>query len=165
MQRLTSFLGYTGAVLTSVLMLLMPFVLFGLFTGAVARTGVRVDPVYSGGEPADTLARDGYAIVVNHPVRSRAPLAPPAPFVQMTWTPAAALPASVADTVDVDGDGAADLVARFAVPADTSAPLFVDVVPLGSRVGALTHASRADLSGMIVRVGGRILVRAPLSRR
>jgi hypothetical protein len=165
MQRLQAVLGYAGAILTVVLMLLMPFILFGAFTRAVARTGVQVDPVYSGGVPADTLVRDGYEIVVNHPVRSRALLARPAPFVQMTWTPAAALPAHVSDAVDVDGDGSMDLVARFDVPADTSRPLFVDVTPLGGRVKALAHASRADLSGMIVRVAGRIIVRAPLARR
>jgi hypothetical protein len=165
MPRLQSVLGYAGAILTVVLMLLMPFVLFGLFTHAVARTGVQVDPVYSGGAPADTIAKDGYAIVVHQPVRSRALLARPTPFVQMTWTPAAALPARIADAVDVDGDGSPDLVARFDVPADTTAPLFVDVTPLGDRVGALAHASRGDLSGMIVRVAGRILVRVPLARR
>ena len=165
MRRLQAVLGYGGAVLTVVLMLAAPFVLFDLFTRAVARTGVQVDPVYSGGAPADTLAREGYAIVVNHPVRSRALIARPAPFVQMTWTPAAALPARVLEVVDVDGDGRADLVARFEVPADTTAPLFVDVTPVGDRVRALRHASRGGLSGMIVRVAGRILVRAPLASR
>lgn len=165
MRRLRAVLGYGGAILTVGLMLAMPFVLFDLFTRAVARTGVQVDPVYSGGAPADTLARDGYAIVVNHPVRSRAVMARPAPFVQMAWTPAAALPARIAEAVDVDGDGRADLVARFEVPADTTAPLFVDVTPIGDRVRALRHASRGDLSGMIVRVAGRILVRAPLTSR
>jgi hypothetical protein len=165
MRRLQAVLGYGGAILTIVLVLLVPFGLFDLLTGAVARTGVQVDPVYSGGTPADTLARTGYAIVVNHPVRSRAPVAGPAPFVQMTWTPAAALPARVAEAVDVDADGRADLVARFDVPADTTAPLFVDVTPVGDRVRPLRHASRDDLSGMIVRVAGRILVRVPLARR
>lgn len=164
MRRFQAVLGYTGAILTVVLMLAMPFVLFDLFTRAVARTGVRVDPVYSGGPPADTLRRDGYAIVVHQPVHSRALLARPAPFVQMTWTPAAALPAHVSDVVDLGGDGVPDLVASFDVPADTTAPLFVDVASLGGRVGALTHASRGDLSGMIVRVAGRIIVRAPLAR-
>jgi hypothetical protein len=164
MQRLTSVLGYAGAILTVGLMLVMPFVLFDAFTRAVARTGVQVDPVYSGGVPADTLARGGYAIVVNRPVRSRALVARPAPFVQLAWTPAAALPARVTDAVDMDGDGLLDLVARFDVPADTTAPLFVDVTPVGGRVRALVHASRGDLSGMIVRVAGRILVRVPLAR-
>ncbi len=166
MRRLQAVLGYAGAILTVVLMLLAPFVLFGFLVRLVAGTGVEVDPVYSGGAPADTLARDGYAIVVNHPVRSRAPLRPPAPFVQLAWTPASALPASVADSVDVDGDGAADLLARFEVPADTAAPLFVDVVPLGERVRALSRASRdGALSGGIARVAGRIVVRAPLATR
>ena len=56
-------------------MLLMPFVLFPLFTRGVAATGIEVDPVYSGGETARIIEKDGYRIIVNQPVRSRAPLA------------------------------------------------------------------------------------------
>ncbi len=162
MQRLKAILGYAGAILTVVIMLAMPFVLFDLFTRAVAGTGVQVDPIYSGGAPARTLPRGGYVIVVHEPVHSRALLARPVPFVQMTWIPAAALPPHVADSVDVDGDGMLDLVVAFDVPADTTAPLFVDVVPLGGHVGRLTHVSSDGISSMIVRVNGRILVRTPL---
>jgi hypothetical protein len=163
MQRLKAVLGYTGAVLTVVAMLVMPFVLFPLFTQGVAATGVEVDPVYSGGETARIIAKDGYRIVVNRPVRSRAPLARPAAFVQLAWTPAGALPARVADEVDLDGDGRADLVARFEVPADTTAALFVDVTPAGGKVRPLHRVSRDSFSALIARVGDRIVVRVPLA--
>jgi hypothetical protein len=38
MQRVKAVLGYTGAVLTVVAMLVIPFVLFPLFQGGVAAT-------------------------------------------------------------------------------------------------------------------------------
>jgi hypothetical protein len=163
MQRLQAVLGYTGAVLTVVAMLVMPFVLFPLFTRGVAATGVEVDPVYSGGETARVIAKDGYRIIVNRPVRACAPLARPAPFVQLAWAPAGALPARVVDEVDLDGDGRADLLARFDVPADTTAALFVDVTPVGEKVRLLHRVSRDSFSGLIVRAGGRIVVRVPLA--
>ena len=163
MQRLKSVLGYAGAILTSVAMLLMPFVLFPLFTEGVAATGVQVDPVYGGGQAARVIARQGYRIVVNRPVRSRALLARPAPFVQLAWEPASALPARVADEVDLDGDGRADLTARFDVPADTTAALFVDVTPAGRMVRPLRRVSRDSFSSLIARVGDRIVVRVPLA--
>ena len=165
MSRLKAVLGYAGAILTSVAMLVGPFVLFPVFTRAVAATGVQVDPVYGGGQTARVIARDGYRIVVNHPVHSRALLARPAPFVQLAWTPAGALPARVADEVDLDGDGRADLTARFDVPADTTAALFVDVTPAGGMVLPLHHVSRAAFSALIARVGNRIVVRVPLAER
>ena len=164
MQRLKAVLGYTGAVLTVVAMLVMPFVLFPLFTQGVAATGVEVDPVYTGGATARVIAKDGYRILVGRPVRSRALLGRPAAFVQLAWEPAGALPARVADEVDVDGDGRADLTARFEVPADTTAELFVDVTPAGGMVRPLRRASRGSFSALIARVGDRIVVRVPLAQ-
>ncbi len=165
MARLRAALGYTGAVLTVVAMLVMPFVLFPLFQGVVAATGVEVDPVYSGGAAVRTIERGGYRIVVNGPVRSRALLARPAPYVQLAWEPVRALPAQVSDEVDLDGDGRADLTACFEVPADTTAPLVVDVTPAGGKVLPLRRVSTESFSALIARVGDRIVVRVPLATR
>ena len=164
MRRLQAILGYTGAALTVAVMLVTPFLLFDLFTRAVAATGVRVDPVYGGGDSVRVVPRDGYRIVVNAPVLPVAPLSPSEPFVQMAWAPANALPAHVGDEVDVDGDGVADLRAVFDVPRDPTAPLFADVTPLGGKVQALRHASRGDMSGLIARVNDRIVLRVPLTK-
>lgn len=163
MRRLTAVLGYTGAVLTVVAMLAMPFVLFPLFQRGVAATGVEVDPVYTGGAAVRTVEKNGYRITVNRPVRSQALLARPAAFVQIAWGPAGALPARIADEVDLDGDGRPDLTACFAVPADTTATLFVDVTPAGSMVLPLRRVSTASFSALIARVGDRIVVRVPLA--
>jgi len=165
MQRLTAVLGYTGAVLTVVAMLVMPFVLFPLFQRGVAATGVEVDPVYSGGPTARIIEKDGYRIIVNQPVHSRALLARPAAFVQIAWAPAGALPALISDEVDLDGDGRTDLTACFEVPADTTAALFVDVTPAGRELLPLRRVSRDSFSALIARVGDRIVVRVPLATR
>ena len=165
MQRLKSVLGYVGAGLTVVAMMVMPFVLFPLFQHGVAATGVEVDAVYSGGTVARVVPKDGYRIVVNRPVHSRALLARPADFVQLAWEPAAALPPHVADEVDLDGDGRADLTACFEVPADTTAALFVDVTPAGGMVRPLHRVSRDSFSSLIARVGDRVVVRVPLATR
>ena len=163
MQRLKTVLGYTGAVLTVVAMLVMPFVLLPVLERGVAATGVEVDPVYTGGAVARVVAKDGYRIVVNQPVHSRALLARPAAFVQLAWEPAGALPVRIADEVDVDGDGRADLTARFEVPADTTAALFVEVTPAGGMVLPLHRRSCDSFSALIARVGDRIVVRVPLA--
>lgn len=163
MSRWKAVLGYAAAVLTVVAMSMMPFVLFPVLERGVAATGVEVDPVYTGGAIARVIAKDGYRILVSRPVRSRAPLARPAAFVQLAWEPARALPARVADEVDVDGDGRADLTACFEVPADTTAPLFVDVAPVGGMVRPLRRVSTDSFSALIARVGDRIVVRAPLA--
>jgi hypothetical protein len=163
MQKVKAVLGYTGAVLTVAAMLVMPFVLFPLFQRGVAATGVEVDPVYTGGTTVRIIEKDGYRILVNQPVRSRALLARPAAFVQLAWQPAGALPVRIADEVDVDGDGRVDLTARFEMPADTTAALFVDVTPAGGKVLPLRRGSRDSFSALIARVGDRIVVRVPLA--
>jgi hypothetical protein len=164
MQRLKSVLGYTGAILTVVAMLVGPFVLFPLFQRGIAASGVEVDAVYTGGPVARVVAGDGYLITVRRPVRSRAMLARPAAFVQLEWAPASALPAHVADEVDLDGDGRADLTVCFELPADTAAALFVDATPAGGMVRPLHRASRDSFSSLIARVGDRIVVRVPLAK-
>jgi hypothetical protein len=49
-------------------------VLFNLFGEALVATGIRVDPIYAGGDPLRTITKDGYRVVVNRPVLPVAPL-------------------------------------------------------------------------------------------
>jgi len=170
MPRLTATFGYFGAALTVAVMLVMPFLLFNLFTHAVAATGVRVDAVYGGGDSARVELRSGYRIVVNRPVLPTAPFSRAVPFVQLAWTPVGALPAHVSDEVDVDGDGRADVRADFDVPRDPTAPLHVDVTALGDKVRSLQRVSRQGrsvlqgISALAVRVNDRVVLRVPLTK-
>ena len=83
MKRLTAILGYAVAALTIAVAVVGPLFWFGVFSRAAAKTSLRIDPVYTGGEPARIIARDGYQIVVYKPVLKRAPLATTASFVQI----------------------------------------------------------------------------------
>ena len=51
MKRLTATLGYAVAVLTIAVAVVGPLFWFGVFSRAAARSSLRIDPVYTGGEP------------------------------------------------------------------------------------------------------------------
>lgn len=163
MSRLTTTLGYAFAGLTIAAVVATPLALLRRFVGAVAGTGIRVDPVYTGGEIARTISADRpYIIQVHRPVLKRAPLQSTEPFVQIDWMPIAALPEHVGDPIDIDGDGTPDLMVSFHVPPNDQ-PLRVDVRPLGPLVRAMNGVSRDSLGSLIARLPDRIVVRVPLA--
>ncbi|MGA2268814.1 MAG: hypothetical protein ABSH44_10125 [Bryobacteraceae bacterium] len=157
MKRLRSILGNSGAVLTLVLAVLAPFLLFGWFQGAIGAARLHIDPTYSGGEVWCVIEREGYRMVVNHPVSRRLPWQRIGPFVQITWTPADRLPARVSEQIDIDGDGTPDVLVTF-----DSKNLIVDVTPLGARYRAMHSQGVTSFSALIARVKDGIVVRIPL---
>jgi hypothetical protein len=163
MKRIVPILAYTAAALTIVAVILSPFLLMGWFMRGVAALGLHIDPVYSGGENAHAIPKSGYRIVVNRPVVPKSLLRGGPTFVQIAWEPASALPARIADEVDVDHDGRPDLVARFAVPRDRTAQLQADVTSLSPRVASMRGIARQSFASAIVRVGDRIVLRVPLA--
>ena len=161
MQHIKAFLGIAAAVLTIVVAVVAPLVWFSAFNRAAAKTSLKVDPIYTGGEPARTLERAGYQIVVYKPVPRRAPLAESGAFVQLVWKPAAALPPHVAEQIDIDGDGNLDLAVSFDVPRDPAAGLGLRVAALNPRWRSLNGVSKSSFSELIARVNDTILVRVP----
>jgi hypothetical protein len=157
MKRWRAILGNTGAVATLAVLLAAPFFLYGWFQNGVAALHLRIDPQYSGGEVARVIQRDGYQVVVRKPVPRRSPLQRVDPFVQMTWTPAARLPAQVSDEIDLDGDGRPDLLVSF----DT-AHLKLDVTPRTPGYRPVHTAGVVSFSELIARVNDGIVVRVPL---
>jgi len=162
MKRLRGILGYTATVLTIAVAVLGPLVWFGFFTRAAAHTSLRIDPAYTGGEPARTIARDSYQIVIYKPVQKRAPLSPIGSFVQIVWKPVSALPATVSEQLDLDGDGQPDCVVSFQAPRNPRATLHVDVKPLTALVKPMNGVSKESFSSLIARVNDTIVVRVPL---
>jgi hypothetical protein len=162
MKRLLAILGYAVAVLTIAVAVVGPLFWFGFFSRAAARTSLRIDPTYSGGEPARTLARNTYQIVIYKPVLKRAPLSPTAAFVQIVWKPASALPAAISEPLDLDGDGQPDCVVSFQVPRDPQAKLRVTVKPLTNLVQPMNGVGKDSFSSLIARVNDTIVVRVPL---
>jgi len=119
MGKLKSIGAYTWAALAT-LVVLATFLGIGPFSRAiVAATGLKVSPWYLGGDVVRETTHAGYRTVLRRPVfdgligqRSKG-------FVQVEWFPAegAALPASLREDVDYDGDGSTD----FTVDLDTVA--------------------------------------------
>jgi hypothetical protein len=155
-------LGYTAAGVTVFAALLVPFLLFGVFTKGFAALGLRVDEVYSGGPKVRTVQTGAYSIDVHRPVFPHL-LQTEKPFVQLDWRPVSALPSYVSDLVDVDGNGQPDLRVSFDVPQDPKTPLRVSVEPLNPRYEAMRNVGKKKFSRLIVRVDDAILVRVPLA--
>lgn len=162
MKRLSAILGYSAAVLTVAVAVVGPLFWFGVFTRAAGRTSLRIDPIYSGGEAACIMPRDGYRIVLYKPVAKRAPLSQTAGFVQIVWAPASKLPAAISEPLDLDGDGHPDCVVSFQVPRDPKARLHVTAEPLTALVLPMHEASDDSFSFLIARVNDTIVVRVPL---
>ena len=162
MKRLPAILGYAAAVLTIAIAVVGPLFWFGFFSRAAARTSLRIDPTYTGGEPARTIARDSYQIVIYKPVLKRAPLSPTASFVQIVWKPVSALPAAISEPLDLDGDGQPDCVVSFQVSRDPQAKLRVTVKPLTDLVQPMNGVGKDSFSSLIARVNDAIVVRVPL---
>ncbi|MGD0580897.1 MAG: hypothetical protein ABSC08_18470 [Bryobacteraceae bacterium] len=161
MKRLTSILGIAAAVLTVAVAVVGPLVWFGAFNRAAASTKLRIDPLYTGGEPARVLERTGYQIVVYKPVPKRALLSESGGFVQLVWKPATALPPHVSEEIDIDGDGRPDVVASFDVPRDPGTELRLTVKPLNARLQPLNGIGKESFSALIARVNDSIVVRVP----
>jgi len=162
MKRLTAILGYAVAVLTIAVAVVGPLFWLGVFSRAAAKTSLRIDPVYTGGEPARIIARDGYQIVVYKPVLKRTPLSTTASFVQIVWKPVSALPAAISEPIDLDGDGRPDCVVSFQASRDPHAKLRVTVKPLTALVQPLNEVGKDSFSSLIARVNDAIFIRVPL---
>jgi hypothetical protein len=161
-KSLTPALAYTCAGLTLLVAFLVPFVLINFFSSAVARAGLHVDSIYTGGTVARTIQRDGYQIAVYQVVRPRL-LQAAEPFVQLAWTPSGALGEAVNEDVDIDGDGRPDIHVHFVVPSDSKAAMRVDVASLNGRYQALQGVSKNSFSRLIVRTGDSVILRVPLT--
>jgi hypothetical protein len=162
-NRFPAVFAYLGAALTLVIAILVPFVLMGVFTNAVAHAGLHVDENYTGGNVARVVDRNGYRILVYQPARPHF-LQRTKPFVQIAFEPAAALPAEVDEAIDLDGDGRPDVRVRFKIPADAQTALHGDALALNSNFLSFENVSNDSFSRMVIRTGNRILVRVPMSR-
>ena len=160
-MKLRAALGYTAAGLTVAAAILAPFVLMGTFAKGVAALGLHVDEMYSGGPKVRTIQQGVYSIAIHRIVRPHM-LQNAKPFVQIDWSPVSALPAHVAEVVDIDGDGQPDVHVNFDVPRDPKAPLHVNVEPLNAHYEAMQNAGKEEYSRLIVRVDDAIVLRVPV---
>ena len=166
MQRFKAILGYSAAVLTIAVAVVAPLFWFGFFDRLAASSGLRIDPIYTGGEPAQVFHRSGkrgnYDIVIYRPVARRAPLAQGGQFVQVVWKPVSALPTTVREQIDFDPGGRPGFIAAFDCPRDEHAPLSLNVTSLSPHVRAMKSIGRDDMTRLIARVNDTIVIRVPL---
>jgi hypothetical protein len=163
-KRWLAVAGYVGAALTLAIAALVPFVLMGGITQAVAHAGLRVDEVYTGGTVARSFTRNGYLVSVYEPVQPRL-LQRGGPFVQVVFSPASGLPSNVDELIDLDGDGQPDVRVRFAVPGDARASLHGAVQALNSRYRSVEPIGADSFTQLLARTGDRIVLRIPLAPR
>lgn len=99
-------------------------------------TGVTINPWYTGGEVAITVAHDeGYETRIHRPVFDALIGQRSQGFVQVEWWPRGLAPKVIDEDVDYDGDGTADFHLRW----DT-ATQEAELTPLDGRVLGLEGA-------------------------
>jgi hypothetical protein len=115
MTLLKRIAGYTLAALATPLVM-ATFMGWEFWSQQLASaSGVKVSPWYTGGEVARTVAHGSYRTLIHRPVFDGLLWEAEEGFVQIQWTPLAALPAAIREAVDYDGDGRDD----FQVELDT----------------------------------------------
>jgi hypothetical protein len=163
--RILAVLSYGGATLSLIVAACTPFVLLGAFSQAVARTGIHVDAVYSGGVIARTVLRSAWQIDIYRPVEPRA-LQDADPFVQIAFRPATALPRRFTDEIDLDGDGRPDIRVQLLIPKDPSARPSGEVIALNPIYRSFRMpGNEIGFSELIAQSNGAMLVRVPIQKR
>jgi hypothetical protein len=161
-MKIRATLGYTAAIVTMLVALLTPL-LYGMFSKGFAALGLHVDEVYSGSPVVRSIPAGAYTVAIHRVVYPHM-LQSEKPFVQIDWTPAAALGSHISDLVDIDGDGRPDVRVSFDVPTNPKAPLHVDVDSFSSSYESMRNAGKEQYSRLIARVDNTVLVRIPLRR-
>lgn len=116
--QLKASLGYLLAI---VLIPLALAVFIGLNDWAkllASSSGLRISPWFSGGEVIQTRARPGHEMRIHKPVFDALVGERSKGFVQIDWAPKSSVPAKIDETIDIDGDGKADLRVLWNIRAD-----------------------------------------------
>ena len=109
MKKLIKNLAYVWAAAA------LPIVLATFFYGdffakkLVASTGLKVSPIYTGGETAKTIKHEGYVTMIHRPVFDGLFCERKNGFVQINWkAEGEKLPESIDEEIDFDSDGKID---------------------------------------------------------
>lgn len=164
MAKLKSLFGYGAAVLVIAVMVLAPFILMSRIERLVRQLGLRSHPKFSGGPVVRVLDRGGYRVAIAAPAGPVGPLEWGPRFIQVSWSPVAALPDIVDERLDLDGRGRPQVRLRFHVPRDPRQPLTGQVEVLDpSLVRPVTLLRRTGGPGLLVRLDHSIVARIPLN--
>jgi hypothetical protein len=118
MEKLRAILGYTLAVLTFPIIVVM---IMGAFGGPLGEllievTGLKTSANWTGGEVAQTIDHGTYKTRVHRMVFDALIGERKEGFIQVGWTPPDDLPPRIDEEIDADGDGKSD----FRIQVDTA---------------------------------------------
>jgi hypothetical protein len=145
MKTIKSISGYTWAILSFLIILLLFPALQPLSREISKFPFMKINPIYSGGDRNFEIEGKGYILTVNKPVFEALIGTSNEGFVQMTWVGDFSLPH--ADTIDFNKDKSSDFVVKF---FNTKKPPQIE--PLNNKVKALQNYAKTK-TGWIVRVG------------
>ena len=128
-------------------------VVFATFLGSgffsrtlVAASGVKISPLYSGGEIARSVDHGSYRALVHRPVFDALIGETSEGFIQINWEPLAGLPPVIEEQVDCNGDGKEDFSIR--IDTKTGEASLTRINPL---VMSIERAVKLD-NGWVARV-------------
>jgi hypothetical protein len=108
MSKITSFIGYTLAIMATPLVL-ATFIGMPFWAGKlVSTTGLKVSPWYSGGNVVRIVDHGAYQTLIHQTVFDGLICERSKGFVQVDWTPLTALPETIEEDIDYNDDGQAD---------------------------------------------------------
>ncbi len=164
MKRLVHLLAYGAAVLTILFALALPMKLTPVFLSAVAALDLKIAPWYTGGEEAFVIDRGAYRIRVFRPVYPALVGEGKKGFVQLVWQPRTALPAMIADSMDLNRDGNVDCEISFSNPGESEVPLRLTVIPKSAWVVPVQNSPTVSLGVLIEKGRNQIFVRIPVKK-
>lgn len=113
MPKIRSIAGYmwAGAAIVAVF---ATFFGSGFFSRIlVAASGVKISPLYSGGEVVRSVDHGSYRALIHRPVFDALIGETREGFIQLNWEPLAGLPPVIEESVDYNGDGKEDFSIRI----------------------------------------------------
>lgn len=147
MPRMIKYLAYAWAFSAAPIVLVTFMGMGPLAKGFVAVTGLRVHPIYAGGEIARRIEHEGYQTLIHRPVFDGLVRERSTGFVQIEWRARdAGLPETIDEQIDFDSDGKADLRVRLKPGANAA-----DIELLDGRIVSVDAPIRVP-NGQIVRV-------------
>jgi len=109
MKRLKKFLAYGWALMAMPILLASFMGMNSLGKKLVSFTGLKVSPLYTGGEVAQTIKHEGYETLIHQPVFDGLVCERKDGFVQIGWKATGdKLPESIDELIDFDRDGKSD---------------------------------------------------------
>jgi hypothetical protein len=109
MKKLTSFLGYLAAAFAILIMIgTVGGVAMGMGPWIVEAGSLKTSPNWTGGEVARTVDHGSYTTEIHRPVFDALIGEHKEGFVQVAWGEFEALPETIDEDIDYDGDGQAD---------------------------------------------------------